>query len=160
MSQDERPRRKESPLPTFSLKKYPDLYELFQIEEIVFPRGIGPKGKWYKDLRTTLAQYWAEGGLDFIRRFKNLRKGKRLREEIDWGKDEFQLKLREFGEIIGFSRGHLKNTRKALLVGRLMEKEEGGEEGIWVFTREELLQLAVAAHVYPRAVRKYLGKKH
>jgi len=41
-----------------------------------------------------------------------------------------------------------------------MEEEEVGEKGVWVFTKQDLLQLMVGVHGYYLARRKYIGKKH
>ena len=150
-------RRKYLFPPTFSLENRPTLADLLGTEKIIFPRGKRPEGKKAQELRANLGQYWVDGGFGFIYRFTSPKRGRRLREEIDWKKNEFRLRLREFGEILGIPYDDIRKTRQALLVGELIE---GGMKGIWLFTKEELLQLMVGAHAYPSARRKYLGKKH
>jgi len=152
MPQVERPKWKERRPKTVNLKNYPWLCELLGTEKIVFPRGRSPESQKARNLRTNLSQYWIEGGLVFISRVRDL-------EGIDWKENQFQFKLKHLGKILGVFYNDLRRIRQALLVGRLMEKEEVGEEGVWAFTKEELLQLTVGAHVYPQIQRKYRRRK-
>lgn len=153
MPQVERPRQKERPPKTFSLKNYPWLCELLGTEKIVFPKGGRPKGRRPRELRSNLAQYWIEGGFVFISRVRELK-------EIDWKETEFQLKLRQLGKILEIPYDDIRKTRQALLVGKLSKEEDQGVRKKWVFTKEELLQLTVGVHAYYFARRKYIGRKH
>lgn len=153
MPHSERPKWKERRPKTVNLKNYPWFCELLGTEKIVFPRGGGPESRKVRNLRANLSQYWIEGGFAFISRVREL-------EGIDWKENEFQFKTKDLGKILGVFYGNLRRIRQALSVGRLMEEEEVGEEGVWLFTKEELLQLTVGAHAYHFTLRKYRRKKH